>query len=99
MRSGKEFSTFTKETAWRLSGHKCVDADEECSGDIEFDHILPIYICLQYFPNLSSETIKSVANCAPRCHEHHKRRHQKNDWTEFQAQAVFLASIQGNELF
>lgn len=83
---------FTKETilaALRFADFRC----EEChrskpqlalDGEkpyFEMHHILGIEIAVRYFPEISAEVIKSIANCEVVCRECHREIHrQKQDY-------------------
>ncbi len=96
-RSGKEFPPSVIEYAFRKSGGSC----ERCGSKerLEVHHILFIWYAEQYFPQLASWALKSAENARCLCHRCHVLVHQENDKSELEAQAAYLISLFGNEMF
>lgn len=95
-RRGKEFSQATIDFAFKRAEGRC----EECGShnQIEVHHIAPIWFVSKYFPQLSVWVLKSAENAKCLCSKCHDKAHSENDLLVFTAQALFLLSIQGDNL-
>ena len=78
-RKGAEFNNLTREHVHRRSESSC----ERCGAqeeDLELHHRLALWFAAEYFPQLSSHILSSVANSEMLCRPCHKAHHRKDRW-------------------
>jgi len=89
-----EFPRETKVDALRNADWKCemcgVKKKETEQGFLEIHHILPVYIAVKYYPHVSAVAIRSLANAEVLCVSCHHKRHEWEDFAEYNEQAIKL---------
>lgn len=96
-RAGYEFPQEVKEEALRLSNYRCevcgCRREDTEQGFLTIHHVLPICIALKFYPEISGELIRSLANtkvlCRD-CHEEQDRLSMKHH--EVYAQALLAST-------
>lgn len=76
-----KFNKETKEKAIERANYKCeccgLELNKEDSQKAEVHHLLPIWVILNFYPKMSANLIRSLANAVVLCHDCHCFLHQQ----------------------
>lgn len=78
-RANRRFTDQTKQEKFEIAGGKCELCNKQLPFELAtFHHVVSLSYAFHYFPHLTDEILKSIANCQMLCQQCHEYIHKQD---------------------